>query len=275
MQAARRAHGDQNRRVGAGRNACHRGARMWSPPHRRARASATERVCRGNKHMSSNVVVVTGTGRSGVGLDGPARQARIPAAARGSSVTPSAVRRPRTNQTARTGSSPSFESRWGPTESKVIASPGPSMNSSKPMLTRSDPDQDVAPLLALVALERILRAGRPADLVGHEQEVDVAQRLGGQSLPHDAGAEPDARPRVGTLHGFVRQRVVRGLEVRTVVGIRRAPAAASMNSSSSSETPKLVGERIQRAHRRLGPTGLDLGDQARRRRRGAWPSCAG
>ena len=50
-----------------------------------------------------------------------------------------APRRPRTTQMARTVSVPSLLSRWGVDDGKVIESPGPRTNSSKPTTTRSVP----------------------------------------------------------------------------------------------------------------------------------------
>ena len=177
----------------------------------------------------------------------------------------SAGRRPRTNQTARAGTSPALNRRCGVAESKLIASPGWRRNSSKPIRTVERAAQDVAPLLARVALERVGRARLAADLVGHVEEVDVADRLGRQPLPDDAGTEPDARPRGRSLHGIVRQRRSRAARPALVVRPSAAGGGCGVHEQQHVERDaELVGQRVQRVDRRLGAAGLDLGDQARR-----------
>src|SRR5688572_15647649 len=61
--------------------------------------------------------------------------------------------------------------------------------------------EDVAPLLALVALERIGRGRGAADFVRHEQEIDVAEGLRRQSLPLDSPTEPDPHSGRSPLDG--------------------------------------------------------------------------
>ena len=96
------------------------------------------------------------------------------------------IRRPRTNQTARAGTSPALNSRCG-----VRRVEADRVARLEHELVEADPDgqgaaQDVAPLLAGVALEGIGRARLAADLVGHVEEVDVPDRLGREPLPDDA-----------------------------------------------------------------------------------------
>ncbi len=59
--------------------------------------------------------------------------------------------------------------------------------------------EDVAPLLAAVALELVFGTRRPADLVGHVEEVDIRERCRRQPLPDDARREPDGLAALGPL----------------------------------------------------------------------------
>ena len=86
---------------------------------------------------------------------------------------PSAPRRPRTTQTARTVSVPSLLSRCGVDDGNVIESPA-----LEHELVEADDDperaaQDVAELVAVVADERVVGARRAARLVGRLDELDV------------------------------------------------------------------------------------------------------
>ena len=111
-----------------------------------------------------------------------------------------APRRPRTTQTARTVSLPSLLSRWGVGDGKVIESPGPRMNSSNPTIDAQRPAEDVSELVAAVAAERVVGAGRAARRVGRLDELDVLVRPEHQPLPRDTGAERDGRSPLGALH---------------------------------------------------------------------------
>ena len=104
-----------------------------------------------------------------------------------------APRRPRTTQMARAVSVPSLLSRWGVDEGKVIESPGPRTNSSKPTTTRSDPLSTKPELVAAVAHERVGRAGRTAGLVGRLHELAILVGPEHQPLPAHAGVELDGR----------------------------------------------------------------------------------
>ena len=56
-----------------------------------------------------------------------------------------------------TGMSPTFASRCGVVESSESASPASSRYWRKPIVTWSVPESDVAPLVAVVTLEGVLR----------------------------------------------------------------------------------------------------------------------
>src|SRR5439155_15316704 len=115
--------------------------------------------------------------------------------------------------------------------------------------------QDIAPLLSRVTLELVLRARRPADLVGHVEEVDVRDRGRRQPFPDDAGGEPDHLAIRGPLNGIGRQ-----LDVAT----RAVGARPGVDEQQLVERdPELVGDGVEGADGRLGATGLDLRDQAR------------
>ena len=123
--------------------------------------------------------------------------------------------------------------------------------------------QHDAVLVACVARERFGRAGRAAHVVDDVEKLDVVVVLSRQPLPAHAGIERDRPPVVRALHGAG----ARGGIVVAAAGAAGPAIEAGVVAVEEQVVDRdleLGGDRIQRADRGLGASGLDLRDQAGR-----------
>ena len=137
------------------------------------------------------------------------------------------------------------------------------------VLVEADPDleaaaQDVAPFVTGVPLERVGRTRGAADLVGHVEELDAGLRHRRQAFPQDARREPDRVPVAARWTGGAA--VIVPADGRAVgrVGSRGLGWSAVVEQQLVERDVELVGDRVERADRRVGAPGLDLRDQAGR-----------
>ena len=131
------------------------------------------------------------------------------------------------------------------------------------VLVEADPHgeraaQDVAPLLAGVALECVGRARLAADLVGHVEEVDVRIDSVVEALPDDAGPEPDASTASPLAARDRAAGVTSAVPSSASPGSAATGGWASMNSRLVERDAELVRQRVEGVDGRLGPAGLDL-----------------
>ncbi len=114
-----------------------------------------------------------------------------------------------------------------------------------------------------MAQQRVGRARRRADAVGHLEEVDRVLALGGQALPRDAAVEPQAGPLRGPQH--TRRRT--GGSVADDQRLDRLDGGRDPVGAVEELVERHVergDDRVERADRGVGLAVLDLRDEARR-----------